>query len=61
MKKHFKRRTVLIFAHQLRTLKNVDKIMVIEEVCIIEYGSAQELEMQVDGKYAARIQIYRLL
>jgi ATP-binding cassette subfamily B protein len=46
----FKNKTVIVIAHRLSTVKNADKIIVMEEGCIIEQGNHQELSLR-KGKY----------
>ena len=50
-------RTTLVIAHRLATVQKADRILVMEQGCIVEEGNHQEL-MQRDGLYAklARIQ-----
>lgn len=44
-------RTVIIIAHRLSTLKDVDKIMVIDRGQLVEYGAPKTL-LEKDGLYA---------
>ncbi len=46
-------RTSIIIAHRLATIKNVDKIYVIESGEVIESGTHQELSQKVGGTYNA--------
>jgi ATP-binding cassette, subfamily B, bacterial len=46
----FKNRTVLVVAHRLSTVKNADKIIVMESGTIVEEGTHDELTMR-KGKY----------
>ncbi len=48
----FKDSTVLTIAHRLSTLKNSDKIMVLEKGELIEFGNPVELESRANGFYA---------
>lgn len=45
------RRTVIVIAHRLKTIKNADNIVVLEEGCIAEQGKHQEL-LDNNGLYA---------
>lgn len=47
--------TVLIIAHRLSTVRNADKIFVVQEGQVVEAGSHQELTENVDGHYSALI------
>lgn len=51
IKDKMKESTVLIIAHRLSTLRNVDKIIVLEGGQIIEIGSPNELRARVGSKY----------
>lgn len=44
-------KTVLIIAHRLSTIKNVDKIAFIQEGCLVEFGSHDELMLIPNGYY----------
>jgi ABC-type multidrug transport system fused ATPase/permease subunit len=47
----FKESTVLTIAHRLSTLKNSDKILVLGEGKLLEWGSPQELMAKDGGIY----------
>jgi ATP-binding cassette subfamily B protein len=46
----FKNRTVVVVAHRLSTVKNADNIIVLDEGCVIEQGTHQELTRK-EGAY----------
>lgn len=48
----FRESTVLTIAHRLSTLQNSDKIMVMEQGRLVEFGSPSELEAKVGGVYS---------
>ncbi len=52
-------RTTLVIAHRLATVQKADRIIVMDQGCIVEEGNHQEL-MQRDGLYAklARMQFH---
>ncbi|MBD5148728.1 MAG: ABC transporter ATP-binding protein [Oscillibacter sp.] len=52
-------RTTIIIAHRLSTVRNADRIAVVEEGCVAELGSHQEL-MDKDGAYAALVRTQEL-
>jgi subfamily B ATP-binding cassette protein MsbA len=45
-------RTTLVIAHRLSTIENADLIVVMDQGCIVEKGTHQEL-ITLDGHYAA--------
>ncbi|MFC1685438.1 ABC transporter ATP-binding protein [Nanoarchaeota archaeon] len=56
LNKYMKDKTLLVIAHRLSTLKNVDKIIFIEEGKIIEQGSFKDL-LRLKGEF---YKLYRL-
>ncbi len=52
----FKGRTTIIIAHRLQTVKNADRILVLETGKIVEDGNHKEL-IALDGKYAKMLEM----
>ena len=52
-----KNKTVIMIAHRLSSIKNVDEILVVEDGNIVERGSDAEL-MQKGGKYSRLQKLY---
>eukprot|EP00253_Pinus_taeda_P014570 PITA_14570 len=50
-------RTTLIVAHRLSTIQGADKIAVMKDGEVIEFGGHQELILKPNGTYAALVQI----
>ena len=46
-------RTAIIIAHRLATIRNVDRIYVLEDGKIVEQGNHEELSMKEEGVYSA--------
>lgn len=52
-----KNRTSIIIAHRLSTIHHADKIMVISNGEIVEYGTTKELAAKVNGAYRAMLAV----
>lgn len=50
MQNFFRKKTVVIIAHRLSTVKNADKIVVLNKGKIVETGNHKELTLQ-KGRY----------
>lgn len=51
-----KEMTTLIIAHRLSTVKNADKIFVLEAGKVVEEGSHEQLRQEKDGVYNKMLQ-----
>lgn len=58
LEKHLKSKTLLIIAHRLSTLKNVDKIIVVDKGRAVEEGTFEEL-IAKKGKFYRLYQLQR--
>lgn len=56
-----KGRTTIIIAHRLSTLSGVDKVLVLSDGRIAQFGSPSELMADTDGLYAKMIQLQKTL
>jgi ABC-type multidrug transport system fused ATPase/permease subunit len=52
--------TVVIIAHRLSTIKNVDYVYVLDEGCVIEDGSYEELRFRENGSFREMVDMQRL-
>jgi ATP-binding cassette subfamily B protein len=46
-----KNRTAIVIAHRLTTLRRVDKLLVLEEGRLVEYGPREQLEAEPGSEY----------
>ncbi len=53
MEELIKGRTTIAIAHRLSTLKNADRLVVVENGCVVETGTHEELFKKENGVYAA--------
>lgn len=44
-------KTVLVIAHRMRTVESADKIVVLDDGCVVEQGNPSELRAREDGVY----------
>jgi ABC-type multidrug transport system fused ATPase/permease subunit len=51
LEKQYKNKTLILVSHRFSTVRNANKIVVIDHGKIVESGSHQEL-MKLDGQYA---------
>ncbi|MBK8954180.1 MAG: hypothetical protein IPM34_01300 [Saprospiraceae bacterium] len=58
LKRHFKDKTIISIAHRMQTLKNADRILVIEKGEIAEEGPHEELMKKEQGIYANFMKTY---
>lgn len=52
--------TVVIIAHRLSTVKNADRVYVLDEGRVIEQGSYDELRMREDGEFREMVEMQSL-
>jgi len=52
-----KGRTTIAIAHRLATLRNADRLVVIEDGKIIEEGNHEELMTKADGHFAKLVKL----
>jgi ATP-binding cassette subfamily B protein len=57
VRQHFRGKTIITIAHRLHTLKNVDRIWVIDKGGIVEDGSHNEL-LEAKGLYHKFVHTY---
>lgn len=60
MEKISKGRTVIIIAHRLSTIKKADKIIVLEDGCVVEEGNHYELSRAKGGLYAKLLNLQEM-
>jgi ABC-type multidrug transport system fused ATPase/permease subunit len=52
--------TVVIIAHRLSTVKNADRVYVLDEGRVIEAGTYEELRMREDGEFREMVEMQQL-
>jgi ABC-type multidrug transport system fused ATPase/permease subunit len=52
--------TVVIIAHRLSTVKNADRVYVLDDGRVVEEGSYHELRMREDGQFREMVEMQRL-
>jgi len=52
--------TVVIIAHRLSTVKNVDQIYVLDEGCVVETGTYSELCMRENGQFSEMVEMQKI-
>lgn len=58
IKSHFKGKTIISIAHRIQTLKNADRIWVVDQGQIAEEGTHHELMSRAEGIYANFMKTY---
>lgn len=53
---HFAGRFTLVVAHRLSTIRDADKVVVLENGSVVEYGMHDELLMRDGGAYKALLE-----
>lgn len=49
-------RTALVIAHRVKTVQRADKIMILENGCVIEFGDRKALELDSNSKFNSLLQ-----
>ncbi|MCS3672425.1 ABC-type multidrug transport system fused ATPase/permease subunit [Salinibacter ruber] len=52
--------TVVIIAHRLSTVKNADRVYVLDEGCVVEAGTYDELRMRENGEFREMVEMQSL-
>jgi ABC-type multidrug transport system fused ATPase/permease subunit len=52
--------TVVIIAHRLSTVKNADRVYVLDKGCVVEDGSYHELRMRENGQFREMVEMQSL-
>jgi ABC-type multidrug transport system fused ATPase/permease subunit len=52
--------TVVIIAHRLSTVKNADRVYVLDNGRVVEEGSYHDLRMQEDGQFREMVEMQSL-
>lgn len=56
----FKSSTVLLIAHRLNGIQQVDRVLVIEDGKVVEEGSPSLLSSNVDSRFSAMLKCHHL-
>jgi ATP-binding cassette, subfamily B, bacterial RtxE len=58
LKNHFNTKTIISIAHRMQTLRNADRIWVLDEGSIAQEGTHDALMQQKDGLYYGFMRTY---